>query len=396
MTSQLTRDSVLRRPGTIMLTVHSAGEVTARVDEREVELGVHALGILAACSEPRTFGEIVDRVSAQGARDFAALIATILRMIETGVLLTADSPPRARDLTRWQSPEVHIGLLDDDARTSAFLAALEELTRPDDVVLDIGSGTGVLAVGAARAGARQVYAIEASGMAARVEALASANDVSDRLAVIQAWSTRAELPERASLLVTETVGNDPLGEHIVDIVLDAKRRLLTPDARIVPSRIQLFAVLVEIPAQVLDRIVFGTRNTARWSERYGIAFSSLCEQATPGYLVDLPQVEASAMIELSEPQLLGVVDLYNPSAIPSREATLVANRSGLCAGVMTYFDLQLSPKVSLSTRPSRAAPSNHWHTSVWLDCLPRELSTGDKLDVAIKSRAANTRVEILR
>ena len=56
-------------------------------------------------------------------------------------------------------------MLHDERRTGDYLAALAAAVRSDDVVLDIGTGSGVLALAAARAGARRVYAVEASDIA---------------------------------------------------------------------------------------------------------------------------------------------------------------------------------------------------------------------------------------
>ncbi len=397
MTRQLTRDSVLRRAETITLTIRSAGDAIAVVDGADVDLGVHACAILAACIEPCTFGELTDRVSARGARDFAALAATILRMVDEGILLTADATSHIADTARWASPEVHIGMLNDEARTSAFLAAVEELTRPDDVVLDIGSGTGVLAVGAARAGAREVYAIEASAMAEKARALAAANDVADRLTVIQAWSTRVELPKRASVLVTETLGNDPLGEHIIDIVADAKKRLLMPGARIIPRRVDLYGVLIELPVELRQRHAFSLDGAEAWSRRYGIELGSLAAPPARGYVVTLNQHDGALARELSQPALLGSVDFTTDAVgFEPRTVDLRATERGQCVGVLYYFEAALTPTVTISTRPSGSAAENSWSSNVWLEPQPREVDVGAIVRVNVRSRAARTYVEVAR
>lgn len=396
MTTQLNRDSVLRRAGKITLTLHSAGDATALVDGRAVDLGVHALAILASCVEPTPVSELFERVSTRSARDYAALLATTLRMIDHGVLVI-DGAPMKEEAQRWASPKVHIGMLDDEARTRSFLAAVEELTGPSDIVLDIGSGTGVLAVGAARAGAQEVFAIEASAMADKARALAEANDVADRLTVIQAWSTRAELPRRATLLVTETLGNDPLDEHIIDIVADAKKRLLAPGARLIPNRIDLYGVLVELPQPVRERYAFRPSSAAKWSARHGIDFSVLAEPPPSGYMVTLRQAEAALLRELSQPKLLGSVDL-NTGALGFAQGTseLIASEAGECAGVLSFWEAALTPSITISTRPSRSAPENSWAANLWLEPEARKVVSGDVVSVAVKSRASRTQVEVLR
>ena len=88
-------------------------------------------------------------------------------------------------------------MLHDDRRTGDYLAALAEAVRPGDVVLDIGTGSGVLAVAAARAGARRVYAVEASDIAEVAERVFAANGVTDTVTLVPGWSREIELPEPA-------------------------------------------------------------------------------------------------------------------------------------------------------------------------------------------------------
>ncbi len=71
-------------------------------------------------------------------------------------------------------------MLHDERRTGDYLRALAAAVRPDDVVLDIGTGSGVLAVAAARAGARRVYAVEASDIAEVAARVFEVNGVQDR------------------------------------------------------------------------------------------------------------------------------------------------------------------------------------------------------------------------
>ena len=68
-------------------------------------------------------------------------------------------------------------MLHDERRTGDYLAALAAAVRPSDVVLDIGTGSGVLAVAAAKAGARHVYAVEASDIADVAERVFAVNGV---------------------------------------------------------------------------------------------------------------------------------------------------------------------------------------------------------------------------
>src|SRR5689334_21903778 len=101
----------------------------------------------------------------------------------------------------------HRSLLEDGVRTDAFATAIARIVRPDDVVLDLGSGTGMLAILACRAGARRVFAVERGHIADVAAMLVEANGCADRVEVLYARSQDVELPERATVLITETLGN---------------------------------------------------------------------------------------------------------------------------------------------------------------------------------------------
>ena len=170
-------------------------------------------------------------------------------------------------------------MLHDDRRTGDYMAALVAAVRPGDVVLDIGTGSGVLAVAAARAGARRVYAVEASDIAEVAERVFAANGVADTVTLVPGWSRHIELPEPADLLVAEIIGNEPLEEEILETTLDARRRLLKPDARLIPHTLTLLARPLRLPDGEAEAARDRTRR--RSSAGGGCTTSSSSRCSTP-------------------------------------------------------------------------------------------------------------------
>src|SRR5437763_857369 len=116
--------------------------------------------------------------------------------------------------------DYHRELLADEARTNVYRQAIRRHVTSESVVLDLGTGSGILALFACEAGARRVFAVEersSSGMAAF---LARHLRFSDRIEVIHERSTNVRLPEPADLLVTETMGALGLDERILSSVID--------------------------------------------------------------------------------------------------------------------------------------------------------------------------------
>src|SRR3954447_2437227 len=164
--------------------------------------------------------------------------------------------------------EFHRQLLGDEVRTNAFRRALQACVTPDDVVLDLGTGTGILAFVACEAGARRVFAVEGQHTADAASLFARLFGFSDRLTIFHARSQEVVLPEPATLLITETLGALGFDEGILSTLSDARTRLLAPGARIIPSRIALWAAPAEAPE-------FHAQRIAWWdTPRYGFDFSA--------------------------------------------------------------------------------------------------------------------------
>ncbi len=394
MSRELTRNTLLRRAETITLSLLSAGNCLASVEGRTISIGVHGLAVLAACPEPTPLGMLVDRVTAKSGRDFADLVAIVLELVDSGVLLTDRAPTRVTQAGHWSAPEVHIGMLDDELRTRTFLEAVRALTRPDDVVIDIGTGTGVLAVGAALAGARHVIAIESSAMIDRARALAEKNGVADRMTFLQGWSSRVDVPERGTLLVTETIGNDPLGEHIIEIVTDAKKRLLAPGARIIPNAIAVYACLAELSDDLYDSQAFTARNTARWSRAYGMDFSALAAPPARNFAATLRQSDAEEVRELSPPVRVATID-FTTTQVPPSVVTLRAEQGGRFDAILTFFSAELSPGNALSSRPYTSTDDNSWSTRVWIEPSSRQLAPGEEVTVSCTSGPSRVLFEVV-
>jgi SAM-dependent methyltransferase len=153
------------------------------------------------------------------------------------------SPSSARSLSRLEGLLVyHDILLRDTVRNRAFRKALAARVMPGSAVLDIGAGSGLWAIEAARLGAQRVVAIEKEPLLVPlIERLAAENGVADRVRVVLGDSRRVALRGKFDLLVTETVGNLGVDEGILSIVADARARFLRPGAGVIPGVVALIA-----------------------------------------------------------------------------------------------------------------------------------------------------------
>lgn len=118
-------------------------------------------------------------------------------------------------------------MMQDYIRTSTYQRAiLGNLSDfKDKVVLDVGAGSGILSFFAIQAGAKKVYAVEASNMANHAELLVAANNLSDKIIVIAGKIEEIDLSERVDCIVSEPMGYMLYNERMLETYLHAKKWL---------------------------------------------------------------------------------------------------------------------------------------------------------------------------
>jgi hypothetical protein len=360
----VTPNTILVRASGVELHFGDADDVSiVRGDER-AQTTPHALDVLAAFAHPRTIGEVLGG-AAEGAQDWLELSATIHQLARAGILVepsATGAPPRG-----YACPPIHIAMLDDEVRTLGFIHALRAIVGADDQVLDIGTGTGVLATVAALAGAAHVSAVESSAIADTAERVFASNGVTERVTLVRGRSTRVTLPTRCSVLVTEIIGNDPLDEQLLETVEDAKRRLLTPDARIIPSGLEIFAIPVELPQRIYGRRAFTADRIAAWTAMYGVDFSELMAvRQSDSQPFAVRTEEAVTWPSVAPPVSLVAIDLESNFEVSfERQVVFTLERDVERLGILLGFRATLAPGIVLSTLPDEVSPDNHWRFRLW-------------------------------
>jgi|ERR1043166_1166260 protein arginine N-methyltransferase 1 len=384
-----TIESVLHRVPEIDFSTEPNGEVLIHRNGATQRFGRNALGLLDVFCESKTLKQAIQELAPRlkGEEACDEIIFTAMAMLKAGVLQLG---PRGTNISRkpypfgfYDSPGVQIRILRDCQRRRAYLDAIREVVRPGDVVLDLGTGSGILAVAAVQAGARHVYAIEPSGISAMARELFVHNGVLDKITLIEGWSQHLELPERADVLTYDIVGSEPLDMRIPEITRDALARLMKPSPRIIPHGIRFSMALVEVPEQLHEDYVFSSRQISEWSAWYNINFSPFlsCIQSEMIAAYVHPR-EAASLTWLSEPSPVWEVQFANIDQNRFKSsAKITATRSGRCGGVLGLIDFQLGPTVRFSADPRAAGPDPHWYTPIWFSPAPMHLAAAERMQV---------------
>lgn len=264
-------------------------------------------------------------------------------------------------------------MLHDDIRMDRFQKAIRSCVKPGDAVLDLGSGTGVLAVMAVEAGARVVYAVEATEIVEIARNIAQQNGVEGQIVFLDDFSQRVRLPEAADVLITETVGNFGLNEGILGWTLDARRRFLKPEAVIIPRSIELFAAPVCLPETYAREI--------NWEyHRSGIDFGPMRSFGVNNLYAERIQPEHL----MSNPISLGEIRLAEIDSTSFKsDVRFEISKSGDVHGLGGWFFSQLCEGVSISNAPYE--PPSSWNQTFLPLRHHVRVKPGDTMQVMISS-----------
>ena len=235
----------------------------------------------------------------------------------------------------------HREYLIDEPRLRAFRRAIEEVVKPDDIVIDLGSGTGILGLFACRAGARRVYALDDCGLTQLEREIFASNGFAERVICVKGLSTRVSLPELADVVVGDLIGRFGFDGGIVQYFADARRRLLKPGGRMIPSRIDLCVAPVEAP-NIWEEVDFWKRSP----EGFNLERAHLIAVNTGHPTKYQPQQI------LAEPAIIATIDLTRDSGPAlSSNVTSIVRRGAALHGIGAWFTAELSPSVSMTNSP---------------------------------------------
>jgi SAM-dependent methyltransferase len=254
-------------------------------------------------------------------------------------------------------------MLADARRNRAFGRALALRVRPGARVLDLGSGSGVWAVLAARLGARQVVAVEREAVLVPViEALARESGVADRVLVVRADARRVRLPRAFDVVMGELVGNEAFEEGIVPIFERARKQFLRRGGVLVPEQLTLVAAPVRAPYAL------------------GVSPRLLPAKSVAALTTHAPRSHAPGELQALAPgRELFSIDLRKARSrdpLPTARTRFRVRDARAVGGIAVWVRMGLAPGVRLETRAG-----THWlPTLLPIEPLPKGPGT---LDVEI-------------
>jgi protein arginine N-methyltransferase 1 len=272
-------------------------------------------------------------------------------------------------------------MINDRTRTDAFAEALRRAVQPDSVVLDIGTGTGIFAFLACQFGAARVYSVEPSDAIEVAKSCAARNPGSDRIVWIQGLSTEIDLPEKVDIVIADLHGYLPFHVGNIPSMIDARRRHLKPDGRIIPKRDVLLAAPAHAPAEYEDVL-------SPWQgNEYGIDFSA-------GHVFVCNTIRRAKGEAIASDNLLatsatwGTID-YSSVESPNVDGEVEwrIERPGLLHGLYVWFDGEVADGLGFSNAPD--LPSLPYGRTFFPLEQAMPVTPGDRMTARISATLTN-------
>jgi len=269
-------------------------------------------------------------------------------------------------------------MVGDSLRFSAYSEAIARAVKPGDVVVDIGTGPGVFALLAAKAGARKVYAIDTENVVDFGRQFAAANGMTDHIEFFRGDSRQIVLPERVNIVISDIRGALPLFGQGILALNDARGRLVVENGRMIPESDQILGALVEAP-EGYERII------APWKNVSGLDL----EAALPIVLNTMYKRQFKSEQLLTDSQVWHELDYLNGANARAGDLLeFVCTRSGTAHGFALWFETRLFREIGFSTQPGT---SNSVYGQVFLPFLfPVQLTAGEKIRAGLYADLVGT------
>jgi Tfp pilus assembly protein PilF len=270
-------------------------------------------------------------------------------------------------------PEWHVPMMNEQNRNQAYFDALKAVIKPNSTVFEIGTGSGLLAMMAAKLGAKNVTTCESVPLIAETALqIIQDNKFEKTIQVVAKKSVDIEigkdLTEKADILVSEIFSSELLGEHVLPSLEDAKKRLLKPNGKVIPSAGSIMIALFtgdDIKRNLLVEDAFGFN--------------------LQGFNKIVSKKRMIARNDLNIQLLSGGIDAFNfdfenDHVFPAQTKSLQieVKTDGTCYGLVQWIQLDMNgdKKIMFENHPSQTSKVSNWQQCAYLFDAPIEVKVG--------------------
>lgn len=274
-------------------------------------------------------------------------------------------------------------MLADQQRMNFYHDAINRNIKTGDRVIDLGTGTGILAAFASRAGAGQVYAVDHSTIIEHAQRLAAENGINNVI-FEDVHSKDLYLEEKVDVILHEQIGDFLFDEAMIPNVCDLRDRYLKPGGLILPSQFELFCEPMTLHDE--RRVPF----IWELDDVHGFDFSSMSRsRPTHSEYYGIASCDLGVVKHfLAEPAPIVEVDLHTvtETSMPlSVTLKRKVTQAGVLDGLVVYMKAKVDEDLVLSSSPLDSKRAPHWGFRI-LRLEQSEVEVGDELEVTLSAK----------
>lgn len=271
---------------------------------------------------------------------------------------------------------IHNLMLLDSIRTRTYAKAIKVNIKKGDVVVDVGTGTGILALLAVKAGAKKVYAIEPTEIIGVARNIARDNGLENKIQFMNCRAEEAEIPEKVDCVLSEWMGVFGIQDNMLPSVISIRDRYLKTEGKILPDKVSLHLALVSS-----ERIYHET--VGKWRKSFqGLDYNHFADRnANDTHLITARPGELA-----SNPIILKELDIKNGKIQRqyNENVKLVVKKGKRCHGVLGWFNAGFPKNITLDTSPYK--PVTHWQQLFFPFKNPINPEEHEKINLSFKIR----------
>lgn len=271
-------------------------------------------------------------------------------------------------------PAWHIPMMNDLHRNNAYLKAINKAIKSDMLVLEIGTGSGLLSMMAVDAGANKVITCEVDKIIAEAaKQIISQNGYSKKISVLGKKSTEltigSDIPQRVDLVLSEILSSEFVGEGVIPTIVDASRRLMKNGCKMIPEGGEILVTLLSESAKAKEDNLINNQFGYNLSD-----FNKMLQSKKLNILKEKPTFKCSIEVPFS-------FDFYKTETLVEKEKIFEIEVLEDCTvlGIITWLKLNLYDNIVFENKPSESGSG--WINPIYCFEEPLSVTAGQKIRV---------------